>query len=174
VSETVVKEFVEKREVVRIAGREVVLSPLSTYKFNEACRLVADIIDKFGVGELLENIGGLGENVTAAQAGLTLAPLLPKVLKQLPGAVVRFVAVCCMADEDLMELYFTPNAIAEKREQIEAELLFKTTEKELVSAFGKFLGLLEINALKNELSQVVETFQGLMGQTQTKSRRRRG
>ena len=72
-SETVVKEFVEKREVVRIAGREVVLSPLSTYKFNEACRLVADIIDKFGVGELLENIGGLGENATAAQAGLTLA-----------------------------------------------------------------------------------------------------
>jgi len=174
VSETVVREFVEKREVVEIAGREIVLGPLCTYKFQVACGLVAEMVEKFGVAEILENIGGLGEDVTAAQAGLTLAPLLPKILRELPDAVRAFVAICCIADGDLLELYIVPNAIAERVQQVEGDLLFKCTESELIHAFGKLLGLLEINALKNEIGQVVETFQGLMTQPQTKSRRRRG
>jgi hypothetical protein len=174
VSETVVRESVDGVETVEIAGMEVALTPFCTYKFQEACRLVAEMVEEFGVGELLENIGGLGgEDVTATQAGLTLAPLLPKVLRQLPDAVRRFVAVCCIPDVRLRELYDEANGIKKEREEIEALLLFSARPSELAHAFGKFLGCLEINDLKNEIGQVVETFQGLMSQPQPKKRARR-
>jgi len=172
VSETVVREMVEKREVVVVAGREVVLAPLCTFKFQEACRLLAEMIEKFGIGEILESIGGLGENATATQAGLTLAPLLPKILKELPDAVRRFVAVCCIPDKELMELYGTPNGIAERVEEVERELLFTGKPSELTRAFGKFLGCLEIEDLKNEVSGVATTFQSLMGQSPSPRKRR--
>jgi hypothetical protein len=171
-TETVVKEFVGGNETVEIAGMSVVLAPFCTYKFSEACRLVAQIVEKFGIGELLESIGGLGEDVSATQAGLTIAPLLPKVLRELPDAVREFVAVCCISDAELEELYDEPNAISMKVISVSKDLLFKSRPSELTHAFAKFLGCLEIEDLKNEIGQVVETFQGLMGQPQVQPKRR--
>jgi hypothetical protein len=114
----------------------------------------------------MEEIGKLSGDVTAAQAGVALAPLLPKVLRELPGAVTEFVAVCCIPDHELKMMYGTPNVIKEEVERISTEIMFESKPDELLAAFGKFLGCLEVNALKNELAQVVTTFNDLMSQPQ--------
>jgi hypothetical protein len=134
--------------------------------------LLADIVERFGIKDILDNLGGLGENPSIAQMGYAVAPLLPKILKELPGAVGEFVAVCMIPKQKLCELYDEEGGIQAEKETVIKDLLFNSDPIETTHALAKFLSCLRIEDLGNEMKQVAEVFRGLTTQEQPKSRRR--
>jgi len=176
---TVVKESASEVKRVEIAGAEVALTDFCTYKFQEACRILAEIIEHFGVKEIIDNLAGLGESPTMGQLVYAVTPLLPKILRQLPDKAREFVAVCCIPDSKLEELYDESGGIEAEVKSVSKHILFNSQPVEVTRALTSFIGCLQIEDLKNEMGQVAETFRSLTGQeeiqekTTTKRRRRR-
>jgi len=108
-----------------------------------------------------------------AQMGYAVAPLLPKMLKELPDAVGEFVAVCAIPKQRLSELYDEEGNIQAEVKVVRKDLLFNSTPTEITRALGKFLGCLRIEDLGNEMKQVAEVFRNLLVQEQPKTTRRR-
>jgi len=174
-SETVIREPSTNVESITLAGEQIALTPFCTYKFQEACRLLGQMVERFGVKELLDSLAGLPEEPTAVQQLYVFAPLLPKLTKELPDAVREFVAVCSVPDKRLEELYDEQGGIAAEVQRQSKRLLFQSTAAEVTHALAAFLRCLEVEALKNELGQVAEAFSGLMRpQEQKKSGRKAG
>ena len=172
----VIGEKASSVETVTLVGREVALTPFCTYKFQEACRLLAEIVEHFGIKEIMDNLASLPENPSWGQLAIAVIPLLPKILRELPDAAGEFVATCAIPKQRLYELYDEEGGIAAEVRAMKKELLFESNPAEMTHAMAKFMACLRIEDLGNEVKQVLAVFQGLTGTEepeQPTSRRRR-
>jgi hypothetical protein len=160
----VVREPATGVETVTLAGEEITLTPFCNYKFQEGCRLLAEMIEECGIQDIMEALVVSVGKSTLHQA-IAFAPILPKALEKLPESVYRFVALCAIPNNTLEELYDTDPGIPGKVKEQEKRILFRSQAPETVHAFGVFMGMLQMEELGNELRQAAQAFSDLVGVT---------
>lgn len=147
---------------ITLAGTEYTLTTFCNYKFQQASRLLAQIIESFGIQAVLDGMAKLPENPSPIQGLYVFSPLIPKLLQALPDAVCEFVALCCVPNATLKEAYRKEGGIVKAMADIKAELLFDATPAELTRAFAAFVPMLDLDDLKNALGEAAEALGGFL------------
>lgn len=159
---TVIREQATGVEAVTLAGKKVAVTPFCNYKFSEACRLLAEMIEEAGVQELM-SVFVVAAGESPLHQAMAFAPILPKMLRKLPESVCNFVALCSIANDKLLKLYGKDPGITGEVEKQAKEILFKSEPPELVHALGVYLGMLDLQELGNEIRQAADVFSSLVG-----------
>lgn len=159
---TVIREKATGVETVTLAGQTITVTPFCNYKFNEACRLLAEMIEEAGVQELM-GVFVVAAGESPLHQAMAFAPILPKMLRKLPDSVCNFVALCNISNDKLMELYGKDPGIAGEVGKQAKEILFKAQTPETVHALGVYLAMLDLQELGNEIRQAANVFSDLVG-----------
>lgn len=124
---------------------------------------VARVLTAFSQASAQINLGGILAEAGDVNATVLAARVLPHLLNTAPDLFMHILALCLIPNASLKSLRKEPGGIDKAIEDKIEWLSFETTALDALALANGLLPLLGVDALKNALSQLVETATNALG-----------